>query len=231
MRRKVFISLITFMVILFIGGYLNISRAASSDTTLKSLTIEPSGSGLVKDTENNGIYRVRVDNNVTSVKVNAIPNSSSATVSIEGNDNLAVGTNKVTVNVTAENGEISSYTIYVRRATQSIAEQTVIPNVQEEYKEPENIISNNAQQVNITTNNDRINETPENIISQNDLVEPKKPNSVENQTLNEVTDTKEEEENNKLEEESKTIFIIVIVIIIMLILIMILLKPKNKRKH
>lgn len=109
--------LIIIAIVFFIICISNFSRAESNDTSIKSISIEPSGYELTQDESDNKIYRVKVDNSVTSIKVNAVPNNKDATISVNGNNELAVGTNKVTISVTAKNGEKAIYTIYVRRAS------------------------------------------------------------------------------------------------------------------
>lgn len=53
-------------------------------------------------------YEVKVDNNITSLNIDAIPEDSKATYEIIGKDNLVIGENTVIVRVTSEAG--SSYT-------------------------------------------------------------------------------------------------------------------------
>lgn len=177
---KVIIIISVFMLFSMILGIKNISRAESSDTELQSLSIEPKGTGLEQDKDNKNIYRVKVENNITSVKVNAKPTNSSSKISIEGNNDLTVGTNKVIVTVTAKNGESSKYIIYVRRLSTSIAQENVIPNVQEENNEQEN-----------NTNNEKENTTVENVT---------KENTVQENTVNETTDV-----NNNIENTSENL--------------------------
>ena len=130
--------LIIIAIVFSIICILNFSKAASNDTDLKAISIEPSGYELTQDENDNKVYRVKVDNSVTSVKVNAVPINKDANVSVNGNNELLVGTNKITINVTAKNGDKSVYTIYVRRASTPIAQEQVIPNVQDEYVEEKN---------------------------------------------------------------------------------------------
>ncbi len=87
---------------------------ASGDATLKELgvdgyTISPSFNANTTD------YNVTVPFTATSVKVNAVKNNNKANVVITGADNLQVGDNKVTVEVTAENGTKKTYTIKITR--------------------------------------------------------------------------------------------------------------------
>ena len=63
----------------------------------------------------NNTYFLNVSNETTSVAVNAVAEDSAATVKIYGNTDLAEGKNKVMVSVTAENGDVKVYRIYVTR--------------------------------------------------------------------------------------------------------------------
>lgn len=87
---------------------------ASSDNNLKGLsvdgyTISPAFNANITD------YNLTIPFEATSVKVNATKNHDKANVVINGMDNLQVGDNKVTVEVTAENGSKKTYTINVKR--------------------------------------------------------------------------------------------------------------------
>jgi len=154
--------IITFISFLIIIIFTHIVYADSNDTSLKSISIEPSGYELTQDENDKTIYRVKVDNSITSIQVKAVPNNKDAKISISGNENLAVGTNKVIIEVSAPNAETSKYIIYVRRTSPSLAQEQIIPNVQEGYKEVipetktdtdtnEQIITNNEIE-NTTTN-------------------------------------------------------------------------------
>lgn len=86
--------------------------SVSKDNTLKSLSIEGYEIKFNKDTLE---YSIEVDNLVDSINVTASTNDKNATYEITGNNNLSVGINPVKVNVTAENGEVKTYTINVNR--------------------------------------------------------------------------------------------------------------------
>lgn len=87
---------------------------ASNNAYLKSLKISPSQltPEFNKDTYE---YNTNVSNETESLIVTALPEDEKATVSITGNEKLAVGENKVTVSVLAESGDIIKYTINVTR--------------------------------------------------------------------------------------------------------------------
>lgn len=60
-------------------------------------------------------YFANVAPEVTSVTVNAIAEDSSSIVTIYGNTNLEQGKNKVIVNVTADDGSVRTYKIYITK--------------------------------------------------------------------------------------------------------------------
>lgn len=88
----------------------------SSDATLSSLTI----SGVTLSpafTSDTKLYSGTVANNVTSVPVVATTTDAKATFTISGNTGLEVGSNTITVMVTAEDGKtFASYIVYLTRA-------------------------------------------------------------------------------------------------------------------
>ena len=97
---------------------INISKAddRSSDNTLSSLTISPGSINFSKDKSS---YTVDVENNVTSVTINATANDSKAKVKIDSPKELKEGENKCKVIVTAENETTKTYTIIVNRKSKS----------------------------------------------------------------------------------------------------------------
>lgn len=58
-------------------------------------------------------YFVKVKENVNKITVNAIAEDENATVNVYGNTDLKEGENKVLISVTAENGEVKVYRVYV----------------------------------------------------------------------------------------------------------------------
>ena len=72
------------------------------------------------DVENNfkkttSDYFITVDENTTSVSVTATAEDSSAIVTVYGNTNLQQGKNKVIISVTAEDGSVRNYRIYITK--------------------------------------------------------------------------------------------------------------------
>ena len=58
-------------------------------------------------------YFVTVPNNVKSLNISTTKEDSNASVNISGNSNFSVGINKVLIKVTAQDGRIKTYRIYV----------------------------------------------------------------------------------------------------------------------
>ena len=214
--------LIIIAIVFFIICISNFSKAASNDTALKSISIEPSGYELVQDESDNKIYRVKVDNSVTSIKVNAVSNNKDATISVNGNNELAVGTNKVTVNVTAKNGEKSVYTIYVRRASAPIAQEQVIPNVQDEYNEEQ---QENTQENMVKGEEEKADENNANKNENRD-------NDTYNKSeVNSINNTSENKTNSDIKYFFYNKNIIIGIILIIIIMGLIITKKKNRGKH
>lgn len=63
--------------------------------------------------KDNSTYFVTVDNDVESLNTTAIAEDTASVVCVYGNDNLKEGTNKILITVTAENGNVRNYRIYV----------------------------------------------------------------------------------------------------------------------
>ena len=220
--------LIIIAIIFFIICISNFSKAASNDTALKSISIEPSGYELVQDESDNKIYRVKVDNSVTSIKVNAVPNNKDATISVNGNNELAVGTNKVTVSVTAKNGDKSIYTIYVRRASTPIAQENIISNVQDENTEKQNENLTENTQNNKET---KIENNSENIVEKNEIkVENTITNNTQINNINDHTENTEKSETSTI-TGNKNVIIICVILIILAILFFIGLNKKPRGRH
>lgn len=75
-----------------------------------------SGYTLNKEfTKDNSTYFVTVENDVDSLDIVANQAEDSAVVCIYGNENLSEGTNKILISVTAENGNVRNYRIYVTK--------------------------------------------------------------------------------------------------------------------
>lgn len=90
------------------------SEQASSDATLKSLKISP---GKLEPAFDNSTkeYTTSVGNNVTSLVVSAVCNSEEASVSVEGNENLVEGQNRIVIRVKSEDGNENKFVIYCVR--------------------------------------------------------------------------------------------------------------------
>jgi len=84
----------------------------SSDSSLKSLSVSPAEINFNKGTTT---YNTTVPYEVTSVKVEYKVNDSKAKAVVSGSEKLSVGSNKIIVKVTAENGTSTTYTVNITR--------------------------------------------------------------------------------------------------------------------
>ena len=83
---------------------------------LKTLEIE----GYKIDfNKHQAIYSIEVDQNINSLKINAVAESNKSTVKINGSDNLEQANNKVTIEVTSGNKETKTYIINVKKIEKS----------------------------------------------------------------------------------------------------------------
>lgn len=82
----------------------------SSDATLKSIELLNGSIDFKSDVTK---YTVYVDKTVNTLGLKAIPNSSKAKVEITGDENFVIGTNLVSIKVTAEDGTVKVYEITV----------------------------------------------------------------------------------------------------------------------
>lgn len=88
----------------------------SKDNTLKNITIEGYEIQFEKDTLE---YSIEVDNLIETINITAVTNHDAATYEVSGNNKLKVGLNIVKINVTAESGDIKTYSINVTRKNNS----------------------------------------------------------------------------------------------------------------
>jgi hypothetical protein len=115
------------------------AETASENALLESLKINPSVLTPVFD-KNTFAYSANVGYEVNKLIIDALPEDSKATVSIDGNEFLKEGENKVIITVLAESGAVIEYTVTV------IKEEAPISEVPEETEtEPE--IKNNSFEV------------------------------------------------------------------------------------
>lgn len=117
----------------------NTSNKKSTDATLSNLGVTPSKydfSGFKKAvTGANAEYKVKVPNDVTKLTVYATTSDKKATYSVSGNTGFKVGTNVISVKVTAEDKKTTkTYKIYVTREAE---DEEITPNVIEDEKEEE----------------------------------------------------------------------------------------------
>lgn len=113
----------------------------SSDATLKSLDL--SGYPLSPSFDpNTGTYNVTVENGISGLDVNAIPNDSKANVSISGNNGWHEGVNQVRIVVTAENGTEKVYIVNVTKKAAANNNNTKAPSKSSDNTLRDMIISN-----------------------------------------------------------------------------------------
>lgn len=89
----------------------------SNNNYLKSLEIEGYNIEFSKDKTN---YNINVNENINSVKINAIPEDEKANIEVVGADDLKQNEENIFINVKAENGDIKKYTISVHRGKDEI---------------------------------------------------------------------------------------------------------------
>jgi len=107
---------------------IKVERAKSDNTYLKSLTLAEKTFSFNKTTKT---YSVDVDYSISTATITAIPEYSGATATVAGPTSLSVGLNTYTITVTAENGDIDTYTLNITRAPStntSLTNLTVINN-------------------------------------------------------------------------------------------------------
>lgn len=87
---------------------------ASSDASLAMLKVN---TGSLEPVFSPDIYeyRLSVGNDVSSVLISALANDAEASVKTEGNTHLVVGQNRALIIVTAEDGTVQKYVIYITR--------------------------------------------------------------------------------------------------------------------
>lgn len=90
------------------------SQKASTDADLSGLKINP---GILDPAFDREIteYSTSVASDVSRLVVSAIPSDEAALVSVEGNDNLLEGQNRIVIRVKAEDGNEKKYVIYCVR--------------------------------------------------------------------------------------------------------------------
>lgn len=86
----------------------------SNEARLKELQIDVEGMTPEFD-KNTTEYYLVVNLSIEEIEVTAIPQDNKAKVSVIGNNDLQEGENKININVTAEDGTIKTYYIYVTK--------------------------------------------------------------------------------------------------------------------
>lgn len=97
---------------------------SAKDATLKSLKIS---SGDIQFKKDKFLYEVDVNNEIEEIEVEAVANSSKASVSIEKPDKLEIGENEIVIIVTAFDGTQCKYIILVnRKDKQNVEDNDII---------------------------------------------------------------------------------------------------------
>lgn len=92
----------------------NVTYNGSDNNYLSELSVD--GYTLNKEfSKENSTYFLTVENEIESLDVLAVVEDDTATKCIYGNENLKEGTNKILISVTAENGNVRNYRIYVTK--------------------------------------------------------------------------------------------------------------------
>ena len=86
-----------------------------NNTYLKSITLS---SGTIDFNRDVKEYSIQVDSGITSISVQALPESSTSTVNVQGNTSLIEGNNVITITVTAQDGSSTNYIINVTKSSQ-----------------------------------------------------------------------------------------------------------------
>ena len=142
-------------------------------------------------------YRVEIDNSIETIDILAIPQNQNANVTIQKDDVMQIGDNKILINVTAEDGITNKkYEVTVHRRTEE--EQNQYEKEQEEQRAK-------AEKLMATVNN----------ISDN------------NNELNQENVLDEVEEKTETKERNNVIIIIIACILVVLIVFLIIKKSKN----
>lgn len=101
----------------------------SCDNTLSNLKANDIELDLTQ-----GTHKIYVGNDVTKLDLLYLKNHEKATVEVVNPEELKVGSNKVIVRVTAENGEVREYVLEVIREEKEVAASTTENNTKEEVK-------------------------------------------------------------------------------------------------
>ena len=97
--------------------YVSAYRTCSNDSSLRELSIS---AGSINFNKNTKTYNINVDNRVSSFTATGAVNNGAASISYSPSQtiNLNVGKNTLRINVTAETGSMSTYTLNINRAGQ-----------------------------------------------------------------------------------------------------------------
>lgn len=122
--------------------------ALSTNNKLKSLEVKGHELEFNPDTLK---YNLTVENTVNKLEINAIAMDSNSTVEIKNKEELSVGENIITIEVTSQSGDIKTYEILVTRKSDApvieikdlldTLEKTTAKEIEVDIKNEENVIS------------------------------------------------------------------------------------------
>lgn len=103
----------------------------NTDNSVKTITI--TNSEFTFDI-NKKTYNVLIDENADKLDITVVPNNTLSTISIQGNENLKPGLNKITVQVVSESGNINEYTFNVYKMGEGEKKESEVINTSLETK-------------------------------------------------------------------------------------------------
>lgn len=87
-----------------------IKQTKSNNTYLKSITIKDNNIDFNKEITN---YEINISHDIDNIEIEALPEDNKSKVTIEGNTNLEIGTNKAIITVTSEDNSTREYIINI----------------------------------------------------------------------------------------------------------------------
>lgn len=113
------------------------AKSASENANLKSLKVSP---GKLSPEFDKKITEYTVDLKYEEEKivVSAVPEDKNANVTVEGNEKLSVGNNKLSIKVTAESGDVKEYVITAIRQKETTGETDEINEVDDSVIDKDN---------------------------------------------------------------------------------------------
>lgn len=104
-----------------------ITKSLSSNNYLSTITVD--GEEIENFSKNTSKYFVKVENNVSTISIEAEAEDEKAKVEIDGPDTLKIGDNEYTISVTSENDTTKFYKVIVTRKEEDESSNTDIDNI------------------------------------------------------------------------------------------------------